>query len=87
MEGLLSWHKKNHTVLPNEMCDAMLYCIETTTILIVFAINRNAKLVLAESRNTDFSSTQNNGSRGNHLAHKIIYSSYINCVFDPKTLV
>ena len=31
MEGLLSWHKKNHTVLPYEMCDAMLYCIETTT--------------------------------------------------------
>ena len=86
MEGLLSWHKKNHNVLPYEMCDALLYCIETTT--------TNAELVLAESRNTDFSSTQNNGSRVNQLAHKIIiiiiiiiYSSYINCVFDPKTLV
>jgi hypothetical protein len=32
MEGLLSWHKKNHTVLPYEMCYAMLYCIKITTI-------------------------------------------------------
>jgi hypothetical protein len=78
MRIFLPWHGQDE-----EHLDVMWWCTALKQpLLIVFAINRNAELVLAESHNTDFSITQNNGSSfpctaGYCLAFPIICSCSI----------